>query len=343
MDVLLRTLCAAVVLLFAACATEAQPSGQPGAGDVVATIGDSSITLAEVDELALKQPAGSFGSLPLSQALYEARRGALDAMVAEHLINLQVRATGVDRSALVERELTAKVIPPSETDIAAWYQANPTRVQGAPLDQVRGAIRDFLVRERTQEARTRYLDSLKSTFPVNITLDAPRVEVAEDNRPARGPADAPVRIVEFSDFECPYCLRAFPTVQQIFATYGDRVRFVYRHFPLPNHPNAVPAAEASACAHEQEQFWPYHDRLFTSPGKLAVEDLKAHAKALGLDMAKFNSCYDNRKYREDVEADMEAAEAAGVTGTPAFFINGRALSGAQPFDAFKQVIDEELK
>jgi protein-disulfide isomerase len=343
MNMFLRTLVGAGILLFAACATEAQPSRQPAAGDTVATVGDTSITLAEVDEVALQQPAGNFGSLPLSQALYEARRGAVEALVAEHLVNLQVKATGVDQTALVEREITSKVIPPSEADIAAWYQANPSRVQGAPLDQVRGAIRDLLVRERTLEARSRYLDTLKSKFPVTIALDPPRIEVAEDNRPARGPADAPVRIVEFSDFECPYCLRAFPTVQQILSTYGDRVRFVYRHYPLPNHPNAIPAAEASACAHEQDKFWPYHDRLFASPGKLSAADLKAHANELGLDTAKFNSCVDTRKFREDVEADMRAAEAAGVSGTPAFFVNGRPLSGAQPFEAFQRVIDEELK
>jgi protein-disulfide isomerase len=340
---LLRLFVSGAVLLFAACATEAQPSRQPASGDVVATVGGTSITLAEVDELALQQPAGSFGSLPLSQALYEARRGALEALIAEHLVNLQVKETGTDQAALVEREITAKVIPPSESDVAEWYQANPSRVQGAPLDQVRGAIRDLLVRERTQAARTRYLDTLKAKFPVTTSLDPPRIEVAEDDRPARGPADAPVRIVEFSDFECPYCLRAFPTVQQVLSTYGDRVRFVYRHYPLPNHPNAVPAAEASACAHEQEKFWPYHDRLFASPGRLTSADLKAHAKELGLDTGQFNACFDSRKYRADIEEDMRAAEKAGVTGTPAFFVNGRPLSGAQPFDAFQKVIEEELR
>jgi protein-disulfide isomerase len=169
------------------------------------------------------------------------------------------------------------------------------------------------------------------------------VEVAADGRPARGPENAPVTIIEFSDFECPYCLRAHPTVQQVLSTYGDRVRFVYRHYPLPNHPNARPAAEASACAHEQGKFWPYHDRLFSSAGKLSAADLKQHAVELGLDAAQFNACVDGRKYRADVDADMQVAEKAGVSGTPAFFINGRVLGGAQPFEAFQRVIEDELK
>ena len=125
-------------------------------------------------------------------------------------------------------------------------------------------------------------------------------------------------------------------------TYGDRIRFVYRHYPLPNHPNAKPAAEASACAAEQDKFWPYHDRLFSAAGKLSAADLKRHAVDLGLDAATFNACVDSHKFAKDVEADLAAGNDVGVNGTPAFFINGRTLSGAQPFSVFKRVIDEEL-
>ena len=156
------------------------------------------------------------------------------------------------------------------------------------------------------------------------------------------PLAAAVEIIEFSDFECPFCLRAHPTVQKVMAEYGERVRLVYRHYPLPNHPNAVPAAEASACANEQGKFWPYHDRLFASPGRLSAADLKQHAVELGLDAAQFNACVDERKYRADVQADMQAGQRAGVSGTPAFFINGRPLTGAQPYEAFARIIDEEL-
>ena len=128
----------------------------------------------------------------------------------------------------------------------------------------------------------------------------------------------------------------------MFATYGDRIHFVYREYPLPNHQNARPAAEAGMCANEQGKFWPYHDRLFANQQRLTVPDLKEHAAALGLDTAKFNACVDSHKYAAAVEADIRMGNNAGVNGTPAFFINGRMISGAQPFDVFKKIIDEEL-
>jgi len=233
-------------------------------------------------------------------------------------------------------------VPPTELDVAAWYAANPQRVQGAPIDQVAAPIRAVLLQERTRTAQEHYLDALKARTAVTISLDPPRLKVADGGRPARGPEGAPIQIIEFSDFQCPFCLQAHPTVAKVLSTYGDRIRFVYRHFPLPNHPNARPAAEAAACAAEQGKFWQYHDRLFDNQGKLGAADLKQHASALELDSAKFNACVDGHKYAQDVDDDVEAGQDVGVSGTPAFFINGRVLGGAQPFEAFKRVIDEEL-
>jgi protein-disulfide isomerase len=129
----------------------------------------------------------------------------------------------------------------------------------------------------------------------------------------------------------------------VLETYGDRIRFVYRNFPLQNHPHARPAAEAAQCANEQGQFWAFHDRLFGDPGKLSDGELKQTAAALGLNAAQFNKCVDDRKFQSVVEKDAQAGSDAGVTGTPAFFVNGRPLSGAQPFEAFKRIIDEELE
>jgi protein-disulfide isomerase len=150
-------------------------------------------------------------------------------------------------------------------------------------------------------------------------------------------------VIEFADFQCPFCLAASPTVKRVLETYGDRIRFVYRNYPLPNHPQAQPAAEAAQCANEQGKFWPYHDRLFAEAGKLMDADLKKAAVDLGLDAARFNSCVDEHRYKSVVEADQQAGNEAGVNGTPAFFVNGRLLSGAQPFEVFKRVIDEELE
>jgi protein-disulfide isomerase len=128
----------------------------------------------------------------------------------------------------------------------------------------------------------------------------------------------------------------------VFATYGDKIHFVYREYPLPNHQYAKVAAEAGQCANEQGKFWPYHDRLFANQQRLTVPDLKDHAVQVGLDAPRFNACLDSHKYAAAVEADIKMGNDAGVNGTPAFFINGRMISGAQPFDAFKKIIDEEL-
>jgi protein-disulfide isomerase len=290
----------------------------------------------------MTRPSGSFGGLTLGQALYEARRTVLEEIVGDRLIEAEAKALGLDAPALVEREITATVVV-TEADVNAWYDANQSRVQGAPLERVRTPIRDLLREERTKAARAAYVNRLMAKTPVTMALEPPRLDVAEAGRPAKGPAAAPVRIIEFSDFECPFCLRAFPIVGQVLSAYGDQVRLVYRHYPLPNHPNARPAAEAADCAAEQGKFWEFHDRLFADQTRLGVGDLKQHASALGLNTAQFNDCVDTRKFAQQVDADIAAANAAGVSGTPAFFINGRPLSGAQPFEAFKKVIDEELK
>ena len=334
----------ALVAFVGACSsTSAQQSKQQMPSDIVATVGGTSFTLAQVDEKAMQQPASNFGSAKLSQALYEARRGAVDDLVADALLNQEAKARGVDRSALVEKEITSKVSPVNDSEVTQWYQANQARVQGAPLDQVRQPIRQFLTEQRMQVARQAFLDTLKTKTPVRITLEPPRQAFAAANSPSKGPSGAPIELIEFSDFQCPFCQRANPTVDQVLKTYGDRIRFVYRHFPLSNHPNAKPAAEASQCAAEQGKFWEYHDKLFANPSRLADGDLKQSAAELGLDTAAFNKCVDTHKYASQVESDFRAGEDAGVNGTPAFFVNGRMISGAQPFEAFKRLIDEELE
>lgn len=336
------TLAAMLAVLTGCSQTAAQQAKRPAPDQVVATVGSASITLAEVDDKALEQPVANFGSVKLSQALYEARRAALDEIVAGKLLDAAAKAQGIDRTTLVEKEITAKIPPVSDADVTTWYQVNQARLQGAPLEQVKQPIRAYLVQERMQGIRTQYLDALKGKTGVRVMLDPPRQRVSAANSPSKGSASAPVEMIEFSDFQCPFCLRADPTVQQVLSTYGDRVRFVYRHYPLPNHPLARPAAEAAACAGEQGKFWPYHDRLFANPSKLSEPDLKQHAVELGLNPAQFNSCVDTHKLKAQVDADLKDGEEAGVNGTPAFFINGRMLSGAQPFDAFKTIIDEEL-
>jgi protein-disulfide isomerase len=296
-----------------------------------------------VDEKALQMPASNFAGVKLAQALYDARRMAVDDLVATALLDQEARTRGVERSALVEKEITSKVSAVRDPQVAQWYQSNQSRVQGASLDQVRQPIREYLVNQRTQLAREQFLDTLRSKVAVRVSLEPPRQTVSAAKGAAKGPANAPIELIEFSDFQCPFCQRANPTVTQVLQTYGDRIHFVYRHFPLASHPNARPAAEASQCAAEQGKFWQYHDRLFANPSRLSGPDLKQTAAELGLDAAAFNQCVDTHKYAGQVDADLRDGADAGVNGTPAFFVNGRMLNGAQPFDAFKRIIDEELE
>ena len=162
------------------------------------------------------------------------------------------------------------------------------------------------------------------------------------NSPTKGPADALVTVIEISDFEWPFCKRVGPTLKQITDKYGDDVRIVFKHNPLSFHKRAMAAANASMCANEQEKFWEMHDAIFENMRKLKDEDLQSYASKVGLNMDKFKSCYAANKYRKQILNDQRTAVALGARGTPAFFVNGRFLSGAQSFDKFEALIDEEL-
>ncbi|MCL4382497.1 MAG: DsbA family protein [Patescibacteria group bacterium] len=174
------------------------------------------------------------------------------------------------------------------------------------------------------------------------TLGAQEAAQLAGSSPAKGSSQAKVTIVEFSDFQCPYCGKVQETLKKIFETYPNKVKLVFRNYPLPFHENAEPAAQASLCANEQGKFWEFHDKLFANQEKLTVTDLKQYAANLGVDANKFNSCLDSGKYKETVQKDIKDGGAVGVSGTPAIFINGRAVTGAQPFENFKKIIDEEL-
>lgn len=169
-----------------------------------------------------------------------------------------------------------------------------------------------------------------------------RYKIPTEGFPSLGPKDAPIVIVEFSDFQCPYCKRFHQqTFEALMAAYPGKIRFVYRNLPLTTiHPEALPAAEASLCAHEQGAFWPYHDRLFQ--GELGEAAYLRYAQELNLDVKRFQQCLQERRYRDFVEKDMEFAINLGVRSTPTFFINGIALVGAQPLEVFQDVIDREL-
>ena len=207
-------------------------------------------------------------------------------------------------------------------------------------------------------ARVQFLEKNQNTSTGSQTQAgtiAPpeKVDVKEGKLPVLGKNDAKVTMIEFSDFECPFCKRYFDeTLSQIIKEYVDtgKVKLYYRHFPLDFHPAAMPSALASECANEQEKFWEYHDKIFQEQDKIAgktadviTTQLKSFAQKLGLNASRFSSCLDNAKYQANVDADLNDGRTAGVSGTPTFFINGKRIVGAQPYASFKALIDEELK
>lgn len=167
-------------------------------------------------------------------------------------------------------------------------------------------------------------------------------EITKDDH-VRGNFNASITLIEFSDFECPFCVRHYPTLNKILNDYKGKIRLVYKHFPLRFHPNAQKAAEASECADEQGKFWEYHDKLFENfQIGYSIENFKKWAKELGLNVNQFNDCLDSGKYAKKVQADSQEGLEKGVNGTPATFVNGQLISGAQPYELFKQIIDELL-
>ena len=169
-----------------------------------------------------------------------------------------------------------------------------------------------------------------------------RYSINTQGAPARGNPEAKLAIVEFADYECPYCSRAEPTLARIRETYGDRVRVVFKHMPLPGHARAPAAHAAAEAAHRQGRFWEMHDRIFAEQRALTPEKYLEYAREIGLDLERFQRDLANPELSKRVAADSAEATTLGVTGTPSFFVNGRFLAGAQPFEAFQALIDEEL-
>jgi protein-disulfide isomerase len=280
--------------------------------------------------------------LALKRQEYEIRKTALDALIDQKLIEAEAARRGISPTVLYGREVAARAKEPTDGEIDSFWLAQRDRI-ARPLAEVKPQMKLALKLARLNELRLNFVATLRRKAKIAILLEAPRVEVASDPARLKGPADAPVRIVEFSDYECPFCRSEEPVVKEVLAKYGDRVSLAYRDFPLTQiHPRAQLAAEASRCAAAEGKFWEYHDRLFTQPAKLEPADLTEHARLAGLDLAKFSACLDGRKQQDAVGKDADEGHDAGVDGTPAFFINGIYFNGAQPASVFEKIIDDEL-
>jgi protein-disulfide isomerase len=324
-----------------AAAQVAAPAANPD--EVVAEVAGKKITLKDVD--AKWEEFDAAERARVVQAMYQNRRNMIDVIVADTLIENAAKAAGQSVAAFVEQE-TAKRLPPvAESDIAQFYEENKDRAQGRTLDQLRAEIKPYLEARRRAQARAMMVEELKKKDgnAVRLSLEPPRYTVPTmAGDPVRGNPSAPVTIVEFSDFQCPFCARVNPTLDRIRQTYGDKVKIVFKDYPLPNHPQAPKAAEAARCAGEQNKFWEMHDAMFANQRALEVPALKQTAKTLGLDGAAFDSCLDSGKHEATVRAGAELGEKMGVNSTPTLYVNGRSVLGAMPFENFKQIIDEEL-
>ena len=305
--------------------------------NVAAYIGDSPITTDELDAKILKT------NMKLAQDLYNARKAAVDEVILDRALGADAKAKNVTVDQLLKEKVAAKVAPVTDAEVSAYVETNKARMGGKTLEQVSGQVKSYLTQQKETEARDGILKEIKSSANVRITLDAPRAEIKlAANDPIKGPKDAKVTVVEYSDFQCPFCSRGAATMTQVAEAYKDKVRIVFRDNPLPMHNRAPAAAEAAQCANEQGKFWEFHDKLFAAQTAMTDDDFKKYATELGLNVETFTSCFTSGKYKADVQNDMKEGAAAGVQGTPAFFVNGRFVNGAQPFEAFKAMIDEEL-
>lgn len=305
--------------------------------------------LAEVNGVAItaKDVERALGARlsQLEEQIYTLKRNEVDALVAQTLLAQEAAKRGVSVAALMDEEVTSKVALVTEKEIDDYYQANKARLRGAETT-VRPQIRSLLQQQKLTARRGTFLASLRAQAKVVVRLEPPaatRVDVAIADAPVRGAPDAPVTVVEFSDFECPFCKQAQGTVAKLLERYAGKIRLLYRDLPLENiHPQARRAAEAARCARDGGKFWEYHDVLFAQSPKLAPDDLKRYASQVGLDGEKFDACVASGAHKASVQKDIDEGTGLGITGTPAFFINGRLLSGAQPVEAFARMIDDEL-
>jgi len=312
-------------------------SGMQTEGDpVVATYEGKEIKLSELDTEA--KPAIVKAMMDIDRA----RQGMLEKLILDDLVEREATAAGMESEAWLKTEVDDKIEPVTDEEAKIFFEENPPR-GAATFESMKPRVIAYMERQRKAERMTELTKELKAKYNVTVSLEPYRVEVSADDDPAKGPEDAAVTIVEFADFQCGFCGRTRETTNEILETYPDHVRFVYRDFPIDKHPRAHNMAQAANCAGDQGKYWEMYDVLFDNMRDTKDEQLKAHAVTLELDTAVFDECYDSGKYAAEVDKDMEDGRSAGVSGTPAFFVNGRMVSGAQPFDAFAAIIDDELE
>jgi protein-disulfide isomerase len=299
---------------------------------VVAEVGGVKVTLGELEQQE------SAKLLSAHYQYYQAQSKALDALIDKKVLEQKAKSENLTVEQLIDRDIKSQVKDPTEDQMKVYYEGLET---DQPYESVREKILDKIRQLRTDKVRAAYVKELRSHTNVTIALAPPRANVEVADNQVLGPKTAKVTLVEFADYECPYCQKVAADVKKVAADFGDKVAFTYKDFPLPMHSRAEKAAEATRCASKQNKYWEFHDELFHSK-ELDVDQLKAQARALQLDPIQFDKCLDSGAEAAAVEKDRKEGVRLGITGTPSFFINGHYLSGALDYAALRQIVEQQL-
>lgn len=306
---------------------------------IVAKIGDKEFT----EEDLIGEDKLDF--FELKKREYDLRMDRLNKLMVEELIGTEAKKAGMSTDDYIMKKVAGGGIKISDKDYKKFV-ADKHIPESQINPQIKERIMSYLQTMKKQDLVNEYLAKLTKGRPVEVYFNAPKsqVKVEVGDAPIFGKSDARVTVVEYSDFQCPFCSRAAETVTQLKKKYSSKIKLAFKHFPLPMHPNARPAAEASMCVNEQgtDKFWKYHDLMFKNQDKLDKASLEKYAKEAGADPKKFSECVAAKKFSSYIQKDIESGEKIGVKSTPTFFINGQILSGAMPIETFSEVIDEEL-
>jgi protein-disulfide isomerase len=295
-------------------------------------VGGVKVTLGELEQQE------SAKLLSAHYQYFQAQSKALEDLIDKKLLEQKAKSESLTVDQLVDRDIKSQVKDPTEDQMKVYYEGLET---DQPYEAVRDKILEKIRQLRAEKARAAYVKALRAQTTVTIALAPPRANVDVADAQVLGPKSAQVTLVEFADYECPYCQKVAADVRKLKADYGDKVAFTYKDFPLPMHARAEKAAEAARCASKQSKFWEFHDELFHSK-ELDVDQLKAQARALKLDPEQFDKCLDSGEQAAAVERDRKEGMRLGITGTPSFFVNGHYLSGALDYAALRQVVEQQL-
>jgi protein-disulfide isomerase len=317
--------------------TASAATGSSDAGETVAVVAGQPIPARDLDAAVKSQMTA------LRNQEFQIKNKALDDLIRQRVVEAEAAKQGLTVEQLYAREVDARIPTPIDAEAYAYYLGVRSQVN-KPFKEVRAQMQAALKTLESKQMRDDYVDYLRGKADVSVMFHQPRTEVAFDRGRLRGDPNAPVTIVEFADYQCPYCEKVEASIQELLKKYPGKVNVAFRDFPLAAiHPNAEKASEAARCAGKQGKFWEFHDALFAAQAKLDEPGLKAEARTLGLDENVFSSCLESAEFAPQVARDQEDGKNAGISSTPGFFINGIFLSGAQPVTEFQKLIDHELK